>query len=207
MDFTITEGRQLDRAIVDIEGKLNSINRSIAAMQLRGLSRQLDRILALGWGRRKLLPIRAAKAGAIADVDAEAMTVRAVLSTGTPDRVGDVLWPNGIELANFAKNPICLWQHDPAKPIGRWADDKGRCTVAVEKNRVVGTVHLARSNALAREVYGLVQDGVVNAVSVGFRPLEQPQANEHGGCFFERWELLECSLVSVPCNAEALIER
>lgn len=44
-------------------------------------------------------------------VDRSAMSARAIISTGTIDRVGDLLIPQGCRLDNFIKNPVVLWAH------------------------------------------------------------------------------------------------
>jgi phage head maturation protease len=57
-------------------------------------------------------------------------------------------------------------------------------------------------------------DGFLNATSVGFRPLEWTLSKDPSrgadewepGADFHRAELVEFSIVSVPCNPEALLE-
>jgi hypothetical protein len=44
---------------------------------------------------------------------------------------------------------------------------------------------------------------MVNATSVGFRPLKY-EPNEHGGTHFAEQELLEFSIVPIPANAAAV---
>ena len=60
--------------------------------------------------------------------------VRVVASDATPDRMGDVLDPNGCDLRNYYKNPIVLAQHDSNQPIGRCSD------IAVRGGQVVATI-------------------------------------------------------------------
>ena len=65
----------------------------------------------------------------------------------------------------------------------------------------------------AEAVLRLCQAGFLSATSVGFRPLDYDIADDRDdgeGWFppmdFKRQELLEFSIVTVPANAEALIE-
>lgn len=125
--------------------------------------------------------------------------IRVICSTPTPDRVDDVLEPNGCQLDNYNKNPIVLADHDPSKPIGRAA-------VAIEDDQVTAIIDFAPEgiSAKADEYCGLAKAGVLGAVSVGFRALDWEPIKE-GGYRFIKWELMELSLVAVPCNPEALV--
>jgi hypothetical protein len=57
-----------------------------------------------------------------------------------------------------------------------------------------------------REVHAAVDAGVLRAVSVGFHPskYEPIEGSKTGGLRFTEQELVECSLVSVPANPNAL---
>jgi prohead serine protease len=79
---------------------------------------------------------------------------------------------------------------------------------ASPKPALVQTVEFADTE-FARQVHKLYVARVLNAVSVGFRPLEKPQpiTDEEGrttGYFFPKNELLELSCVSLPANVNAV---
>jgi phage head maturation protease len=57
---------------------------------------------------------------------------------------------------------------------------------------------------IADETCALAKAGVLNAVSIGFRPLKSEPLRT-GGQKFTKWELLELSIVSVPANPSALV--
>jgi HK97 family phage major capsid protein/HK97 family phage prohead protease len=123
-----------------------------------------------------------------------------VMSDDSVDRMGDVIEQDGWQLDNFRRNPIALFGHSSGFPIGKWAD------VAVEGGRLKGRLDLmpAVSDRL-REIQAAVAAGVLRAVSVGFRPIEaEPLEDKSGGYRFTKQELVECSLVSVPANPNAL---
>lgn len=126
-----------------------------------------------------------------------------VLSDETVDRYGDIIEAAGWDLRNFKKNPIALFGHSSGFPIGTWSN------VRVEGKRLVATLQLAAKGTSARidELIALVEQGILRAVSVGFRPLESEPIDAKdpwGGQRYTKSELLETSLVSVPANPSAL---
>ena len=73
-----------------------------------------------------------------------------------------------MQLGDYKHNPILLWMHDPHNPVAR-------CTqIGVEDGALRGTGQFPPlgTTALADEICGLVKSGVVNAVSVGFEPID-----------------------------------
>ncbi|ULO22978.1 HK97 family phage prohead protease [Methylocystis sp. SB2] len=125
--------------------------------------------------------------------------IRVVVSTPTPDRVGDVMEPMGCDLTAYRKNPICLRDHNRTQPIGT-------ATVDVSAERVDALITFAPEGVSedADEVCALVKAGVVSAVSPGFIPMETAPL-KGGGMHVKKWQLLEISIVTVPCNADAVI--
>lgn len=122
-----------------------------------------------------------------------------VMSDATVDRVGDIIDPTGWQLANFQRNPIALFGHAHDFVVGHWTD------VRVEGGKLIGRLKLLPAGVSQRldEIRAAVENGVLRAVSVGFRSLaEKPLAN--GGVRFTSAELMECSLVSIPANPNAL---
>ena len=126
-----------------------------------------------------------------------------VLSDGTPDRYGDVVEPDGWQLDAFRGNPIALFNHQPSLPIGRWHD------IRVVGGQLLGELELAKQGTSRRidEIVSLVEQDILRATSVGFRPLEREPLDPKkpgAGSRFLRQELLEASIVSVPANPAAL---
>lgn len=124
-----------------------------------------------------------------------------VMSDASVDRVGDIIDQKGWELANFRRNPIALFGHNASFPIGKWRD------VAVIDGRLQGRLELLDPvSERLRELHAAVAAGVLRAVSVGFRSdeFEPIKESKVGGTRFMRSELIECSLVSVPANPNAL---
>ncbi|HJQ61186.1 MAG TPA: phage major capsid protein [Vineibacter sp.] len=122
-----------------------------------------------------------------------------VMSDGSVDRMGDVIEPDGWQLDRFRKNPVALFGHDPGFPIGRWSD------VGVRKGELTGRLELMEPvSERLREIHTAVQAGVLRAVSVGFHSDSFEPLGKGGGLRFTEAELVECSLVSVPANPNAL---
>ena len=126
-----------------------------------------------------------------------------VLSDDTVDRYGDVVDPAGWDLRSFKKNPIALFGHNSNFPIGTWKN------VRVEGRKLIAELAPAQRGTSQRvdEIISLIEQGILRATSVGFRPLEyRPIDPEkpYGGQRYTKSELLETSIVSVPANPAAL---
>lgn len=133
-------------------------------------------------------------------------TIRFCFSDGAVDRAGDTINPEGWDTASFKQNPVALWAHnsyDP--PIGRASG------LDVENQRLMGNIEFAAAGIypFAETIYRLVLNKFIRACSVGFLPLEYAFVEDRDrgfGMDFKRQELLEISVVPVPCNANALVE-
>lgn len=131
-----------------------------------------------------------------ADEKIESIYIEGYASTNDVDRAGDIVpksvWEDGIK--NYLKNPIVLAQHDHDDPIGRMVehkiDDKGLWI----KARI----------SAAAEVFNLIKDGVLTAFSIGFRVLDAEYNSATELFVIKELELMEISVVSVPCNQNTL---
>src|SRR5215831_6112225 len=137
----------------------------------------------------------------------EGKGVEFILSDATPDRFGDIVQVESWEFANFKKNPVALFNHNPNAPVGVWNN------VRVGDKALRGDLILAPKGISPRidEIRGLVEAGILRAVSVGFKPLASHPVDTSkndpmgfGPKVFTKCELVECSLVSIPANPNAL---
>lgn len=136
----------------------------------------------------------------IEETNEENRTITFVLSTENVDRDGDVIRADGWILDNYLKNPVVLFAHKyDSLPVARAEK------VWVENGSLKATAKFAteKENPLAENVYQLYKNGYMNAVSVGFIPIEYEEKGE--GYEYSKQELLEFSCVPVPANPEALI--
>jgi HK97 family phage prohead protease len=138
-------------------------------------------------------------------VNEDQRIISGTATTPTVDRVGDIIEPLG---AKF-QNPLpFLWQHAHDMPVGQTSF--GRPTeegIPFETKFVhpndVESMTLKDRLALA---WDSVKTKLVRAVSIGFRPLEY-SFMDSGGIRYTEVEIYELSAVTIPANAEALINE
>ena len=139
-------------------------------------------------------------------------SVQFTISKEVEDRDGDILRAGGVSFTNYMKNPVFLAFHNMHDyPLGKvtkfW----------VEGNAVKAIVYFPTVEELATNpeqasekakivdfVYNCYKMGMLNAVSVGFIPLEWTETKN--GYDITKWELLEFSAVAVPANQDAIAE-
>jgi phage head maturation protease len=136
-----------------------------------------------------------------------------VASTGVVDRCDDIVDQDSWMLDNYRANPVVLVDHEY----------EAECVVGTGAVNVVAGVGLtmevvkwSRKQA-AQDVMLDVEDGILNAVSVGFSPGRvvmrrdlpdgDPRKSDGYGCVYFDCELLEVSIVAIPANPEALAVR
>lgn len=120
-----------------------------------------------------------------------------VVSNSAEDRYYEKILVEGIDLKQIKKNPTVLWGHDyRGLPIGKitkiWVDNgnlMARIKLSVEKYD------------FAKQVYDLILDGAINAVSLG----GQVKKWNDDYTVIEQLELYEVSVVPVGAHRDALI--
>ena len=129
---------------------------------------------------------------------------RILISTAEVDRDRDRLFPDGIQVDHYLKNPIVQWGHNYRDP---WATIGKTDNLEIQDGGVVAdfTLRPAANDQDPQNVVRLLWDGGwIRTASVGFMPTQEPAANDFGGKDYAKWELLEWSLVPVPANQGAL---
>ena len=133
----------------------------------------------------------------VEEADDGSVNIKGYASTNDTDRAGDVIekeaWEKG-GLDNYTNNPVILFNHDYNRPIGRATgletDDRGlRIAANISKS--------------AGDVTNLVKEGILRALSVGFRVKDADYIEETDGLKISDAELFEVSVVSVPANQAA----
>lgn len=117
-----------------------------------------------------------------------------VISSPNYDRVNDRITLPALK-SQIGKDVLCLWQHSPDQPVGRWAN------LRMKGDKLVADLILAKTN-LGMMIRELLAVQTPLGASIGFRG--KAKENEKGGLDFSEISLLETSIVSVPCNAEAV---
>jgi HK97 family phage major capsid protein/HK97 family phage prohead protease len=136
-------------------------------------------------------------------VDVERREFSGMATTPSPDRVGDIVEPKGVQF----RNPLSLLlYHDSRLPVGEVkfgkATDAGiPFTASIPDVTEHGTLR-DRVN----EAWQSVKYGLIKGVSIGFRALDDGiEVLKTGGYRFTKTEVMELSLVSIPANSEATI--
>lgn len=136
----------------------------------------------------------------VKDVDRENRKASFIISTGGMDRDGDTIASDGWMLDNYRKNPVVLFGHDSRSlPVAK------ATRVDVNMDLESDAVFADRETyEFADTVFRMLEQRFLNAVSVGFDPVEFKFREADGGIDFLRQELLEYSIVPIPANPNAL---
>lgn len=147
-----------------------------------------------------------------AKINKDANSVRVVASTPDADRAGDVVLPDW-DLEGYKKNPVILLNHNYESLVGRAK------SISLDGDRLLAEIEFddSEENQAGRRVKSQVERGFLNAVSVSFQshkkvlrsslPKDDKNYSPSGGWALGGNELLELSVVSVPCNPSAVVIR
>lgn len=121
-------------------------------------------------------------------------------NTTAKDRSGDIVtaeaWAKGID--NYRRNPVLLYQHKHDCPIGRVEN------IRVDKKGIFVEGLVSEAAEKNHGVQTLIKDGALKSFSVGFRVKDGKYNREDDSMMITEVELLEISVVSVPCNQDSL---
>ena len=130
----------------------------------------------------------------------KSLNIAGYANTITKDRAGDVVtaqaWAKGVE--NYRRNPVLLYQHKHDNPIGRV--DK----ITVDKKGIFVEAAVSEAAEKNHGVQTLIKDGALKSFSVGFRVKDGKYNSNDDTMMITDVELLEISVVSVPCNQDSL---
>lgn len=126
----------------------------------------------------------------------DSIYIEGYASTCDVDRSGDVVSPDAWKkgLTNYLKNPIILAYHDHDDPVGRMVEHRVDSKGLWIKARI----------SSAAEIYNLVKDNVLTAFSIGFKVIDATYDSQSEVFMIKEVELVEISVVSVPCNQNTL---
>jgi uncharacterized protein len=114
-----------------------------------------------------------------------------------PDRGGDVVRAGafGRSLKRGTGAVPLLWQHDPARPVGR-------IEYLREDGRGLRVIARLSGGSAGREAAALLKEGAVAGLSFGYRVRKERGAAPRE---LEEVELVEISLVTVPMQPRARV--
>ena len=130
----------------------------------------------------------------------KSLNIAGYANTVAKDRAGDIVtaeaWAKGVE--NYRRNPVLLYQHKHENPIGRV--DK----ITVDKKGIFVEAAVSEAAEKNHGVQTLIKDGALKSFSVGFRVKDGKYNRDDDTMMITDVELLEISVVSVPCNQDSL---
>ena len=130
----------------------------------------------------------------------KSLKIAGYANTTAKDRAGDVVtaeaWAKGVE--NYRRNPVLLYQHKHENPIGKV--DK----ITVDKKGIFVEAAVSEAAEKNHGVQTLIKDGALKSFSVGFRVKDGKYNSNDDTMMITDVELLEISVVSVPCNQDSL---
>lgn len=137
---------------------------------------------------------------------------RIVINDESLNSYGFWVKTDGIDLTAFLKNPVMLYNHnrsyegkiDDQLPIGKWKN------LRIENGQLTGEPVFDENDEFARKIKQKYEDGILNACSMGFRPIEwsaDPELLKAGQTMatVTRSLLLEISICDIPSNANATV--
>lgn len=135
------------------------------------------------------------------------------IATSDVDRNGNELVIPGVSVENYKKNPVVFFDHgmgDIPFPIGKCENEWGELALEMEADNISATVYFSQTTIEARQIYELIEEGILNAASIQVLPkVVYPRWNhilsiEPDGMKIEKSELLAWSIVGIPENPSAL---
>lgn len=122
---------------------------------------------------------------------------------GLMDLGRDVVLPGAFRESLAARGGAAgirlLWQHDPARPIGAWAE------VSEDRRGLYVRGQLDLAQPKAREAFSLMQRGALDGLSIGYRTQIERKDPATGLRALERIDLWEISLVTFPLLPQARV--
>lgn len=155
-------------------------------------------------------PANVVQLAAVESINEAERTAIFVMSDPTQDWVGDRLMPEGAKLEAFMRNPQFLWSHQQEQlPIGKWK------RVWVQDGKLKGEAYFTPpeidepgdpTRSFSERCWSMVKAGLLPAVSVFFVINEDGAEFNGDGLDVTDWTPLECSLVTVGMNQNALMD-
>lgn len=134
-----------------------------------------------------------------------------ILSDGSVNSYGFRVLTSGIDIEDFLKNPLMLWNHNRSYrddentilPIGRWVN------VRIEGDKLLADAEFDMDDAFAAKISKKVDKGVISACSIGFERVEETDEPEFilpGQRRFtvSKCKLKECSITDLGSNKNAI---
>jgi HK97 family phage prohead protease len=125
--------------------------------------------------------------------------IKGFANTATVDRGGDFVDPKAFKssLDSFMTNPVVFLNHDWSTPIGLVEDAK------ITSKGLQVEVEIAEGLPVSDQVWKMIDLGLLNSFSIGFKPIEMEYNKEMDAMHIKDLELLEVSVVTIPMNKDS----
>lgn len=136
-------------------------------------------------------------------VDQAQRMITGIATTPTPDRMGDIVEPEGAE---FQLPLPLLWQHDSSCPIGHVTAAKVTPEGIPITAQLVSIDEPGPLKDALDYAWQSITAGLVRGLSIGFRELEYSRIDQTYSYRFLKWLWLELSAVTIPANSDCSIQ-
>jgi HK97 family phage prohead protease len=126
---------------------------------------------------------------------------------GNVDSYGEIVEPGAfaeslVRSRRTGRKIKMLYQHDPHQPLGVWDDLAEDSKGLWVKGRL-----LIEQSPKAAEVHGLLKEGALDGLSIGYRTVKaEPKEGRPGVTSLVKLDLLENSIVTFAANERARVE-
>lgn len=140
----------------------------------------------------------------VKEVQEEQRIISGTATTPKPDRMNDIVEPLGVKF----KNPMpLLHQHDRRSPVGLVKFKKPTEQGIEFEATLPKILDPGPLRDRVETAWLEVKNGLIRAVSIGFRILEDGiEFLDNGGLHFTKTEVFELSLVTIPAHPDAMID-
>jgi HK97 family phage prohead protease len=201
------DGKLYRNAIVSAKGRAAQQGASEVEAAASSILDLIDKKFAAAQVQ-KSQPMRAFSVFEIKSIDEELRMFEGIATTPATDRMDDIVEPGG---AQFSLPIPMMWQHG----YGSISDPVGKILAAkVQSNGIFVRGQMQKPGSDypqglrddLQKAWVLVRDGLVKGLSIGFNPIESADIEGSWGRRYTKWDWLELSCVTIPCNQEANIQ-
>ncbi len=130
------------------------------------------------------------------------MVIKGFANTADKDRIGDVVLPSAFvkSLPEYMDNPVILFQHNWDKVIGKCI--KADVITEGEQKGLYIECEISGAGDVA-DVKTKILEGSLKTFSIGYNELVADFDESAGANIVKELELLEISVVTIPCNPKA----
>jgi hypothetical protein len=138
----------------------------------------------------------------VKSVDVAKRYAKFIITTKSPDQVNDIIEPKGVDITEYAKNPIVFLEHgrSSAIPVGLSKDADGKLDLQIFDDRIEAGVYFGEHAEGSAALY-CVQNDLVKGASIGAKPLERVYL-DNGGVHYLKSSMREWSITARPMNLE-----